>query len=558
MVRKGLIAHNGARFVSAMKRGLSMRAAAADSAAVSRTFFLGLRLLLLVSAIARIFLVLAGGRFFISDEGRYLHGVHLYHHLLHREWSGAAEILRHSDNWGFIIVGALTTAVQHVAAFAVGDLPWSAGYTALQGNLNGGAFLLAMAPVAGIWGVFHLALRLGAGQCEAFCGALLFALSNTAFYFSRHLFPYDTSLALTLAAIFIAVGPSGKIRSVIAGIIGGAAFHVYNGYWYLLPLVVLSRLFNRDRDRTAVLETSLTAGGALLAMAMPYGWGCLVFGSSFLQSTMVYGRSVVQGLYREGWSFPWEYFWHSEGIFGLLVIGLPLVFWLHEKERAPLRIRYIAAAVLGMYLVWIGVSVGAHLFVLNARLVKPLIPFACLLGGWGLAGLFAYQRKLGWAAVALLAGSAFTNLSPHYWRVFPREFEAEAVNRVGNPKHTVSVSGSYFRPQIPPVDAPAYALINAQYLYPVRAAATNPAGETIISAAHPLEYLPYQYDGFTPRQRRILRETDIRMRLVRLADPNAVPDLPPLAFRAQNLDWPDGFDSEAKVANANPAAVAQP
>jgi hypothetical protein len=33
-------------------------------------------------------------------------------------------------------------------------------------------------------------------------------------------------------------------------------------------------------------------------------------------------------------------------------------------------------------------------------------------------------------------------------------------------------------------------------------------------APHPLQFLPYQYEGYTPAQRSALRATDIRMRLI--------------------------------------------
>ena len=36
----------------------------------------------------------------------------------------------------------------------------------------------------------------------------------------------------------------------------------------------------------------------------------------------------------------------------------------------------------------------------------------------------------------------------------------------------------------------------------------------IKEARHPLQYLPYQYEGYSPAQRQALRSTDIRMRII--------------------------------------------
>lgn len=517
-------------------------------------FFVPLLLLLVTGAAARVALVLAGGRFFISDEGRHLHGLHLYYFLLRGDWDGARTVLRFSDNWGYIIVSAFTTAVQHAMSAVSSLAKWPVELASLHQTLFLGGIVLAMAPVLSVWALYRLARRLGADEREAFCGALFLSLSNTSFYFSRHLFPYDTSIALVLISLWIAAGPTGVSRSLFAGMLAGAAFHIYNAYWYLLPLVAAARWIDAGQVRRKVADFGLTLVGELLAIAVPYGWGWWTYGDSFLKSTVLYGRSVVQGLYREGWSLPWEYLWNSEGLYGVLALGLAFAMWLRLRGREPIprRVRLVLASVIVIYGLWVGVSSWAHLFVINARTVKPVVPLLCLLSGWGLASLLRSNFRLGWAVGALIAALGVLNLVPHYFMVFPREFEAGVIAQVGNPKRTASVSGSHFSPKIPSVSAPAYLMVNAQYLYPIRSVATVPEGKTIFSAAHPLAYRPYQYDGFTPRQREILRLANLRMSLIQLADSAAVPDLPPAEFQATNADWPDGFDSEASMAG-NPA-----
>jgi hypothetical protein len=39
-----------------------------------------------------------------------------------------------------------------------------------------------------------------------------------------------------------------------------------------------------------------------------------------------------------------------------------------------------------------------------------------------------------------------------------------------------------------------------------------PGYREIASERHPLEFLPYQYEGYSPQERRVLRTADIRMR----------------------------------------------
>lgn len=59
-----------------------------------------------------------------------------------------------------------------------------------------------------------------------------------------------------------------------------------------------------------------------------------------------------------------------------------------------------------------------------------------------------------------------------------------------------------------------YVLVNVQHLFPVNDHLLPLCGTTLAYAEHPLSYWPYQYEGFTPSQRAILRSSDIAMRLV--------------------------------------------
>jgi hypothetical protein len=56
--------------------------------------------------------------------------------------------------------------------------------------------------------------------------------------------------------------------------------------------------------------------------------------------------------------------------------------------------------------------------------------------------------------------------------------------------------------------------LNARHLYPAPDPVSIPPGyREVSSAAHPLRFAPYQYEGFTPAERRLLRTADIRMRV---------------------------------------------
>jgi hypothetical protein len=110
------------------------------------------------------------------------------------------------------------------------------------------------------------------------------------------------------------------------------------------------------------------------------------------------------------------------------------------------------------------------------------------------------------------------------------------------PKRCVTFSGVIYRPLALPVSRPDLALVNAQFLYPLRDYVSHPACTVLLGKEHPLAYPPYQYEGHVPRERRLLRAHPPALQLVRLAQPGVVPDHPAPALTFTGADRPDGRD----------------
>jgi len=99
--------------------------------------------------------------------------------------------------------------------------------------------------VLNIWLVHAISRRAGADATAATWAALLMACSNTGFYYARHFLPYDAALSCALLAVW--TGLDGR-RSFATGLLAGAAYHMYNGYWYLVPVVLASMCWRRTRS----------------------------------------------------------------------------------------------------------------------------------------------------------------------------------------------------------------------------------------------------------------------------------------------------------------------
>ena len=77
-----------------------------------------------------------------------------------------------------------------------------------------GAIVLSLASVAVIGMTYLVARRAGADEPEALIAALLVSGCATMTFYSRHLVPYDSALALALAALYIGLKPENVRQNV--------------------------------------------------------------------------------------------------------------------------------------------------------------------------------------------------------------------------------------------------------------------------------------------------------------------------------------------------------
>ncbi len=488
--------------------------------------------------ILRLVLTGCGGQFFFGDENRHERGVALYQALRLGDFTGVQTALIQPGHIGFILLGAGLTGLQHLGAQLTPHHDWRQPENLIF-TYPIGAGWLAMFSVLNIWLVHRICRRAGAGAAEAGWAALFMACSNTGFYYARHFLPYDAALSFALGAIWAGLDR----RSFAAGLLAGTGYHLYNGYWYFVPIVLALPLLAEAPDRSRLRQLVVAGAGAALVVTAPILAGLALAGRSYWQSVLAFSGTVNQGLYSEGWSLPWEYFWHSEGLLGLaILLGITCALLAAGRSGRGVEWRVrLWLGIIAMSYGWLVLfSMGLEKFVVYARSVKPLVPFFCLAGGWAAARLLTNQPR----ATRLLATgcciTAAAHFAPHFTRMFPSEVEIGILRDVGNPKHTLSVAGSLYAPLSLPVQRPDLVLANAQMLYPVRDFIDYPAGITVLSVEHPLSYLPFQYESHNPRERTLLRIHDIRIRLIKLTQPDNIPDDLPTLLRFTSSDQPDG------------------
>ena len=230
-----------------------------------------------------------------------------------------------------------------------------------------------------------------------------------------------------------------------------------------------------------------------------------LFGGRLIESYRTFGAQVTQGDYQEGWRLPFEYLWHAEH--GLLILWLASLAWCLATVRRSAASPRVRVGLAGLLIAFATLAISStllHMFVVYGRLARQLVPFFCLLTAFALGRIWASRsrvvRGLVPATIVILVAQAAHNSRRHYNKRFRTISSASA--EFGRERSHLGERGTHLP----------------------RASQGRPSRSVRFDlpfwAPHPLEFLPYQCEGYTPAQRRVLRLTDIRMRiLARLPTP---------------------------------------
>ena len=105
------------------------------------------------------------------------------------------------------------------------------------------------------------------------------------------------------------------------------------------------------------------------------------------------------------------------------------------------------------------------------------------------------------------------NVTARLLQRFPRDVWAEVVSTYGPVDLGTTIMGRV-EGAMPEPRTSRYVLLNVQRVAPIEGIGAPPAGRVLLRIAHPLQFLPYQYDSGGPDTRSILRSADISMRLI--------------------------------------------
>ena len=375
-----------------------------------------LLLVLFASICLRVVLILSGGQFFWPDEGRYHGSLAAARALISGDLTGALQVLHSADHLLFRVIG-LIPAMAERAYIVDPKIP--------------ALFFLSFSIIS-MWLLWSIVRALGAGERESLFAVMLLSFSSTFFYYCRHLFPYDTALALALLALLVGLKePSRSISSLLCGLLSMSAFLTYNGYWILAAFALLIHtLIPRPRGLRHSANRALVCGVGFAAPFLALIGASAAFSERpLLQQFLSFSHSVTQGVYSEGWSLPFEYLWHAEKLLLLFwAVSLAYCLWRSTIELPNKHVVLGMTGLLFVYGTLVFFSVALERFVVYGRLARLCVPFCCILGAHLLERLWTSGTKprlLATAVLVMLTAQAALNFARPLAQVFPPEFRAE-------------------------------------------------------------------------------------------------------------------------------------
>jgi len=502
----------------------------------TRLYRTGVWSLLILAAVLRIVLVFRGGQFTQLDEARYTVSRDAARIIVEGHTrQGLALVFEGGDHVGFKILSLIPALIE----------------ATLRSSPRIPACFFAAFSVASLALIGRIARTLVGSRAAEFWAVAAAATCGSLFYFSRHLLPYDTSLAFMLLALHLGLNPSGsRGRSLLAGFAAGCGFVIYYGYWTLGGIVLAMGVLagcrtSASRSPRAMLTEVVTraalgfsglAGALALTVLLDrlFGTGHLISGAGQLAG------SILVGDFR-GLVAPWEYLWYCDRLLLALFAASTLyVLWIAPRQnralRAPLKMpshpqtpepsvpahpaRFLSTppfpvwtALAGLLAVQASFIIGAdllHTFAVHDRLIRQLTPFLCLTFGvaaslW-LAGLGTRRKPWAWTLGTALALNAVWTLGVPLAQEFPTQFKerGDALLTRLDAQGNAPSSDRYYR----------YVQV-LHYLFEPETLPVEPL-RTLLASPHFYTYVPYLFEAKTPEDRAHRRSLDQRMRLVEM------------------------------------------
>lgn len=451
----------------------------------------------------RLWLAAGGGQGFWPDESRYDSARRAAAELLKHEWRAAlTELFGHADHVLFRLA-SLPAALPEA---------WSGGFHPVAVSAYFSLFSVGI-----IFLVWAVAQRAGGTEREALWAAFLAASSNSLFFYSRHFLPYDMGLFGMLVALWLALGPKSAANSLGVGCVVGVGFLTYNGYWLLGgSVLVLHAILGKGGPGQFLSRAALSGAGLALVAAVVVGLG-LAVSPGLIGAYVGFSGSVRQGDFHIGYRVIPEYLWYAEH--GLILLWMAALAYALVAAVGDGSLGRLGWWLGGIVVVLGGLDFFSDVvprFMVYGRLTREAVPFFCLGAGLGISRFLDARRRwrntLSSCLVALVCCMAAFNFAVPLRQMFPDRFQALAAGLIA--AHHGKGDG-FTR------------VIFAEPLWGRPLELGLPPHEELFRSPHPMQFRPYQYEGYPAALREKLNRLDVAMQVVEI----------PFGALKSGIDW---------------------
>ncbi len=364
-------------------------------------------------------------------------------------------------------------------------------------------------------------------------------LANNNIYI-RHTLPYDAALLCFLFALFYflkkARSNENKLRPYfITGIISAFGFATYPGFYFFTVLFPALIIFYKNgtsvnKKIKKVFSYSVGAICTLLFFEAVSRLGH----TSYVANNFSLMHTITQGSFSEGYVFLPKYLIQNEkfaGTFLLLLSGLFFIGSIRSIIKKDFSyfgnlhlVKTMFFIMAAGYFFHASLAVAFHKVVFYGRLLHIYFPFL-IWGSIALVSKLKSQRIMRGVLILFVSLSVFSFV--HFFLnyknlAYPRD--VLYTNRV----NTANVAQGNFICESPPHDSiwsPAaknlktlepysaeknFIVVNSCYFYPIdenfKSYKAPQSAKLVFSGTHFLNFLPYEFEGFSIEERALLQQ----------------------------------------------------
>jgi len=458
------------------------------------------------------------GQLYWPDEFRYLHVMHLIDSLSKGEIvDGLLWVFERENQAGsrpaYSFLATIPVFIQGLAYLFTGLEPKDPVFYRIPAIVN---VVISLGVAVLFYRIIFLILE---EQSLALVGVFVYGLLANTNMYVRHLFPYDVALLLLMASLLVLLkhqvcSEQWRSQIMVAGFLAGVGATAYPGY-YPFVLILLAALAVNHAGSWRPIPVFLASTIAVFIL-----WEVIarLAGSSFIGASRGWLATPQHGSFNEGYRFFPLYLLDVEGVAGMALLALFAYFWVVAIKGGYGRteIAIVAMATVG-YLAYASIVVMFRHVVVYGRLLHMYLPFLVLA-----AMLVIKSLKVGWArqavvsALLLASVVSFVPMAANAITIrFPRDIERGLASSFPGARicKMMPTEADNFGDASTECDL---IIENVRHLYPLPPVFESQAPTGFVLTGvhkHPLQFVPYWFEGYDPNERTRLRSHPLVMRV---------------------------------------------